>query len=125
VETPGSPAKKPSLFWGGLIGYIATTLLGSIVCWLLAARSGDFDNQKAFTLLVCFGVPGAFEGYRFVARRRKRLGVSEPSDEWQQFVGSWTFKFLAALVLAGSFAISFGESLLFDLVYGAPWLQNR
>jgi hypothetical protein len=125
LETPEAPGNKPSLFRGGLIGYMATTTIGTIVCWFLASRSGDFDNQKAFTLLICFGTPGAYAGYEFVARRRKRLGVNEASDEWQQFVGSWSFKFLVVLVLAGSATISLGESLLFDLVYGAPWLQNR
>jgi hypothetical protein len=125
VETPGPPPKKPSLFRGGLIGYSVTTLIGTIVCWIIAARSGDFDNQRAFTLLVGFGAPGAFEGYRYATRQRKRLGVNEPSDEWQQFMSSWSFRFLAALVLGGALIISGVESLLFDLVYGAPWLQNR
>jgi hypothetical protein len=125
METPGPEVKKPSLFRGGLIGYVATTLIGTIVYWFLAARSGHFNNHAALTLLVCFGTAGAFEGYRFMARRRKRLGVNEPSDEWQQFFGSWTFNFLAVIMLAGSFVISSAESLLFDLVYGAPWLQTR
>ena len=117
--------KKPSLFRGGLIGYFATTTLGSIVCWVVAARTGDFDDQRAFTLLISFGACGAFAGYEIAARRRKRLGVNEPSDEWQQFVGSWTFKLLVALVFVGSIAIDVVESLVFDLIYGAPWLQNR
>lgn len=125
METPGSPAKKPSLLLGGLIGYIVAMVPGAIACWLLAVRAEDFRNQSAFTLLVCFGAPGALEGYAIVAQRRKRMGVNEPSDEWQAFVRTWAFKLLAAVVLAGSFAISLLESLFFDLVYGAPWLQNR
>ena len=125
METPEPPVKKPSLFRGGLIGYCGTSLIGIIVCWILAARAADFDNQRALILLECFGALGALEGYRFAARQRKKLGVNEPSDEWQQFTGTWTFRFLAAIVLAGSLAISVAESFLFDLVYGPPWLQNR
>lgn len=125
MEAPGPPPNKPSLFRAGLIGYGLTSLIGAIVCWLIAARAGDFENQRAYTVLVCFGVPGAFEGYRYAARQRKRLGVNQPSDEWPEFMSSWSFRFLAAIVLVGALAISVAESLLFDLVYGAPWLQNQ
>ena len=125
METPEPPIKKPSLFSGGLLGYLGAALVGCIVCWILAVRSNDFDNQRAFTLLACIAVPCTFAGYRFAARKRKRLGVNEPADEWQQFFGSGTFYCLAAVVLVGSAVISFVESLLFDVVFGAPWLQNR
>jgi hypothetical protein len=125
VEAPDPSVRKPSLFVGGLIGFLVAALIASIVCWVLAVRSGDFDNQRALTVIVCIAALCTFEGYRFAARKRKRLGVNEPSDEWQQFFGSATFYALAAVVLVGSFVISSAESLLFDLVYGAPWLQNR
>jgi hypothetical protein len=125
VETSELPAKRPSLLLGGVFGYVVMTLIGVVVCWVLAVRLGDFDNQRVFTLLCCIGAANAMAGYQVTAWRRKRLSVDEPSDQWQQFVGSWTFKLLAALVIVGSFIVSFGESLLFDLTYGAPWLQNR
>ena len=124
VESPGPVRNKPSLFRGGLVGYLLAALIGAVVCWGIAVHVGDFSNQKSFTILVCFGAAGALEGYHLTARRRKRMGVAEPSDEWHQFVSSWAFKGLAALVLAGSFAVSLGESLLFDLAYGAPWLHR-
>jgi hypothetical protein len=120
-----SPVKKPSLFRGSLVGYLATALFCTIVYWFIAARSGNFDNQRAGTILVSFGAAGALAGYEFMAWRLRQLGVSEPSDGWRQFSGSWTFYALAAIVIVGSFAISVVESLLFDLVHGAPWLQNR
>ena len=125
METPESPVKKPSLFLGGLIGYLAASLVGSIVCWFLAVRSSDFDNQRSFTVLVCTATLGVLAGYRVAVRKRQRLDVNEPSVEWQQFFGSWTFYWLIGLVLAGSFVISALESLLFDVVYGAPWLGNE
>lgn len=124
MEAPEQPVRKPSLFVGGSIGFLIAALIAGIVSWVLAVRSGDFDNQRAFAVFVCIAAPCTFVGYRFAARKRKRLGVNEPSDEWQQFFGSAAFYALAAVVLVGSILISVAESLLFDLVYGAPWLQN-
>lgn len=125
MEAPDPAVKKPSLFIGGSIGFLIAALIAGIVSWVLAVRSRDFDNQGALMVFVCIGALCTFEGYRFAARKRKRLGVNEPSDEWQQFSGSATFYALAAVVLVGSLVISVAESLVFDLVYGAPWLQNR
>lgn len=124
MDEPAPPAKRPSLFIGGIVGYLVASFVGAIVCWIVCAQAGDFDNQRAFAFLVCFGAPGAFAVYERSVRRRKKLAVNEPTDEWQQFFGSWTFNFLAGIVLAGSFAVSLVESLIFDLVYGAPWLEN-
>jgi hypothetical protein len=124
METPTSIVKKTSLFLGALIGYGLATIVGAILSWIIAVRVGNFDNRTAFTLLVSLSAAGAHAGYRFAARQRKRLGVNEPSDEWEQFVGSWTFNVLAVIVLAGSLAISTVTSLLYDVVFGAPWLGN-
>jgi hypothetical protein len=106
VETPAPSARKPSLFIGGLLGYLATALVGAVVYWIVATRSGDFDNQRAGRLLIGFGAAGALAGYEFTAWRRKRQGANEPSDEWRQFFGSRAFYLLAGVVIAGSFAIS-------------------
>jgi hypothetical protein len=125
LATDGKPTKKPSLAVGAVIGYFITSAIGAIVCWVIAARSGDFSNRQALMVLVGFTTAGAFEGYRFAARKKKKLGLNEPGDEWPLFFGSLTFNCLAALVIVGSFTISVIESLLFDLVYGAPWLGNR
>ena len=125
MATTEPPTKKPSLVGGAIAGYLITSAVGGIVCWVLAARTGDFSNRTALMILVGFATAGAFEGYRFAARQRKKLNVNEPSDEWPLFFGSLTLNCLAALVLVGSFTISVIESLLFDLVYGAPWLRNR
>jgi hypothetical protein len=124
VEPSDPSVRKPSLFVGGLIGFLLGALIASIVCWLLAVRSTDFDNEGAFRVFVGVAVLCTFEGYRFAARKRKQLGVNVPTDEWQHFFGSWTFYALATIILVGSFVISAAESLLFDLVYGAPWLQK-
>lgn len=125
MESPDPSVRKPSLFVGGFVGFLVAALVAGVVCWILAIRSGDFDNQQAFKLFAFIAGPGTFEGYRFAARKRKRLGVNEESDEWQQFFGSATFCALAAVVLIGSLVVSVLESLLFDLIYGAAWLQSR
>jgi hypothetical protein len=125
LDTPDPKVRKPSLFFGGVIGFSVAALIAGIVCWALAVRARDFENQRVVSAFVCIAALGTFEGYRLAARKRKRLGVNEPADEWQKFVGSATFYALAAVVLVGSLAISVAESLLFDLVFGAPWLQNR
>jgi len=115
---------KPSPFRWALYGYLLSLIVSVPACWVVAVRSNDFDNQTSFRIVVGLGALAASEGYWFAVRRRKKLGVSEPSDEWQHFVGSWTFYALAGIVLAGSLLISVAESLIYDLVYGAPWLNR-
>ena len=125
MTTPAQPTKKPSLVRGAIIGYFIATIIGMVVGWIIAVRSGGFGNRNALMLLVSFAALGTYEGYRYAVRARKKLGVNEPGDEWQQFFGSFRFNCLAAMVIAGSLVMSLAESLVFDLVYGAPWLQNR
>jgi hypothetical protein len=91
LTTPEQNIKKPSLVRGAVLGYLFTTVVGAIVCWILAVRSGGFGNRNALTLLVCFASLGTFEGYRFAVRKKKKLGANEPTDEWSQFFGSFTF----------------------------------
>lgn len=52
--------------------------------------------------------------------RRKALGVSEPTDEWSQFIASKTFAALVFVVLVGSGAISTLVAFVYDVVVGPP-----
>jgi hypothetical protein len=104
----------------GLVGYLAATAIGVILSLFLARGARGYDNIAAFQLMVCLGALGAYLGYLLAVKRRKALGVSEPSDEWRQFFGSALCNLLGLIVLAGSFGISTLVALIYDAVVGTP-----
>src|SRR5262249_5718249 len=91
------PKRKPSILLAGVLGFLIAVLIGVVVSVLLAANAGWYNNVGGFQLLAALGALGAYSGYRYAVRQRKRLGVSEPNDEWQQFIGSTAFGLLAVL----------------------------
>lgn len=108
----------PSILRSALKGYGIAALVATIVALYLSSGSDRFNLTFAFRLVLSLGALGAYIGYCEAVKRRRALGVSQPSDEWSRFFGSKTSVLLAFIVIAGSFVIVLVVGGLYNLVAG-------
>jgi hypothetical protein len=120
MERQEQPNRKPSVFVYSLVGYLIASVLGVLAVAVLSTSAGEYHERAAFQVLVCTGAMGAMLGFSVAAQRLKAFGGGGWTDEWRRFWGTWPFYGLAAIVLAGSFAITVVGTLIAIAVAGPP-----
>ncbi len=77
-QEPGR--RKPSLLFGGLVGYAMAIAIATVFVILKMPGAAHYHEKLAYQFFVPAGGLGAYLGYRFAVKRRRTLGVSEPAD---------------------------------------------